>query len=113
MDLHLHLSREPGHYPRFVEHPRSGHVKTSLCMSNAPACLIDANHRQLMNAIQVEYGPAMLCAKYFVITQLKRIFCPRGMKGVVWWALHALAAVTIVYYISSFFTFLFQCMPRE
>lgn len=66
-----------------------------------------------MNAIQIEYGPAMLCAKYFVIIQLKRIFCPCGIRYPVWWALHALAVATIVYYVSCFFMFLFQCMPRE
>lgn len=66
-----------------------------------------------MNVIQVLYGPAMLCAKYFILIQLKRIFCPPGTKGPVWWALHTLIAATIIYYISCFFVFLFQCVPRE
>jgi hypothetical protein len=66
-----------------------------------------------MNIVQVLYGPIMLFAKYFILIQLKRIFCTRSNRGAVWWALHALMVATIIYYTSSFFTFLFQCWPRE
>lgn len=55
----------------------------------------------------------MLCAKYFILIQLKRIFCPPGIRGPVWWTIYALVAATVMYYISCFFTFLFQCVPRE
>lgn len=56
----------------------------------------------------------MGAAKYFICVQLKRIFCPPGSsKGKVWWALQILIAATVGYYISCFFTFLFQCIPRE
>jgi hypothetical protein len=55
----------------------------------------------------------MLCAKYFILIQLKRIFCTSGIKGPVWWALHTLIAATAIYYVSCFFVFLFQCVPRE
>ncbi len=55
----------------------------------------------------------MLFAKYFILVQLKRIFCPRGNKSTVWWVIQILIAATVIYYISCFSTFLFQFIPRE
>lgn len=69
---------------------------------------------QLSNVFQVVYPPAMGAAKYFICVQLKRLFCPHGSSaGRVWWALQTVIVATIAYYISCFFTFLFQCVPRE
>lgn len=31
----------------------------------------------------------------------------------MWWIIHGLIVATLVYYVSCFFTFVFQCMPRE
>ena len=59
------------------------------------------------------YGPAMLAAKYFILITLKRIFCPPGIRGAVWWVLNILIWVNIMYYTSCFFTFLLSCIPRE
>jgi hypothetical protein len=67
----------------------------------------------LLNVLQVIYGPAMLAAKYFIIIHLKRIFCPPGPRTAVWWAFNGLIVISVSYYISCFFTFLFQCIPRE
>lgn len=56
----------------------------------------------------------MGAAKYSICTQLKRLFCPPGSsRGKVWWALQILIGATIGFYISCFFTFIFQCVPRE
>ncbi|KAM7200340.1 hypothetical protein V8F20_005317 [Naviculisporaceae sp. PSN 640] len=65
------------------------------------------------NIFQLVYPPAMLFAKYFVLVQLERIFCPAGYRNSVWWAIKALLAATVIYYIACFFLFLFQCTPRE
>ncbi|EXV01936.1 hypothetical protein X797_004769 [Metarhizium robertsii] len=60
------------------------------------------------------YPPSMGAAKYFVCIQLKRIFSPRRSSGgAVRWALNGLIAATIMYYIACFFTFTFQCIPRD
>ncbi|KAH8594969.1 putative integral membrane protein PTH11 [Bisporella sp. PMI_857] len=68
----------------------------------------------LCNVFQVIYPPAMGAAKYFICIQLKRIFCPQGLvRGAVWWALQILIGATFIYYVSCFFTFMFQCVPRE
>ncbi|KAK8008141.1 hypothetical protein PG991_010692 [Apiospora marii] len=68
----------------------------------------------MTNVFQVIYPPSMGAAKYFIIIQLKNIFCPpRSSKGKVWWALVVLIFITIGYYVACFFTFLFQCIPRE
>jgi hypothetical protein len=57
----------------------------------------------------------MGAAKYFVCVQLRRIFCPcaTSSKGAIWWSLQTLIVINILYYTASFFTFLFQCVPRE
>jgi hypothetical protein len=69
---------------------------------------------KMANIFQLVYPVAMGAAKYFVCVQLKRIFCPHSsLRSAVWWALHGLIAASIMYYISCFFTFLFQCVPRE
>ncbi|OTA95586.1 hypothetical protein M434DRAFT_196250 [Hypoxylon sp. CO27-5] len=67
----------------------------------------------MMNVIEIIYGPSMLAAKYFVLIQLKRIFCPTDLKNSVWWIIHGLIAATVAYYVACFFTFIFQCWPRE
>ncbi|KAI1099435.1 hypothetical protein F4804DRAFT_321956 [Jackrogersella minutella] len=66
----------------------------------------------MMNVTEIIYGPSMLAAKYFVLVQLKRIFCPTGMKNSVWWIIHGLIVATVAYYTACFFTFIFQCWPR-
>ncbi|KAI1440296.1 hypothetical protein F5Y02DRAFT_432484 [Annulohypoxylon stygium] len=66
----------------------------------------------MMNIIEIIYGPSMLSAKYFVLVQLKRIFCPGSLKNSVWWILNGLIAATVAYYVACFFTFIFQCWPR-
>jgi hypothetical protein len=57
----------------------------------------------------------MGAAKYFVCVQLRRIFCPgaTSSRGAVWWSIQILTALNILYYISIFFAFVFQCVPRE
>lgn len=56
----------------------------------------------------------MGAAKYFVIVQLKRIFCPeRSKRSMVHWVLDSLIFATIAYYFACFWIFLFQCNPRE
>jgi hypothetical protein len=68
----------------------------------------------MTNIFQLVYPVAMGAAKYFICVQLKRIFCPpHSMRSAVWWLLQGLIATTIMYYIACFFTFLFQCVPRE
>lgn len=67
----------------------------------------------MMNVIEIIYGPSMLAAKYFVLIQLKRIFCPTDLKNSVWWMIYGLVAMTVAYYIACTFTFIFQCWPRE
>ncbi|OTA81548.1 hypothetical protein M434DRAFT_37508 [Hypoxylon sp. CO27-5] len=75
---------------------------------------VDMSHMlYLMNVFQVIYPPTMLAAKYFILIQLRRIFCPTRARNPVWWVLHGLAVANILYYIACFFTFLFQCVPRE
>jgi hypothetical protein len=68
----------------------------------------------MANVFQIVYPIAMGAAKYFICVQLKRIFCPsQSSRTAAWWALQSLIVATIMYYISCFFTFLFQCTPRE
>ncbi|KJK74761.1 hypothetical protein H634G_10073 [Metarhizium anisopliae BRIP 53293] len=68
----------------------------------------------LCNVFQMIYPPSMGAAKYFVCIQLKRIFSPRRSSGgAVRWALNGLIAATIMYSIACFFTFTFQCIPRD
>ncbi|KAI1141758.1 hypothetical protein F5Y05DRAFT_373671 [Hypoxylon sp. FL0543] len=67
---------------------------------------------KMMNIIEIIYGPSMLAAKYFVLIQLKRIFCPTKLKNSVWWIIHGLIVATVAYYVACFFTFIFQCWPR-
>ncbi|KAI0852739.1 hypothetical protein F5Y00DRAFT_272397 [Daldinia vernicosa] len=67
----------------------------------------------MTNTFELIYSVAMMGAKYFILIQLKRIFCPRGNKNAVWWAINVLTTATILYYIACFFSFLFQCTPRE
>ncbi|KAI0111794.1 putative integral membrane protein PTH11 [Daldinia grandis] len=67
----------------------------------------------MTNIFELIYSVSMMCAKYFILIQLKRIFCPRGNKNAVWWAIYILTTATVLYYIACFFTFLFQCTPRE
>ncbi|KAI0888124.1 uncharacterized protein GGS22DRAFT_185504 [Annulohypoxylon maeteangense] len=66
----------------------------------------------MMNVIEIIYGPSMLAAKYFVLVQLRRIFCPGSLRNSVWWIINGLIAATVGYYIACFFTFTFQCWPR-
>jgi hypothetical protein len=65
--------------------------------------------------VAIPYSLGMGAAKYFVCVQLRRIFCPgaTSSRGAVWWSIQILTALNILYYISSFFTFVFQCVPRE
>ncbi|KID84519.1 hypothetical protein MGU_08337 [Metarhizium guizhouense ARSEF 977] len=76
---------------------------------------VDMSHMlYLCNVFQMIYPPSMGAAKYFVCIQLKRIFSPRRSSGgAVRWALNGLIAATIMYYIACFFTFTFQCIPRD
>ncbi|KAK0615336.1 hypothetical protein B0T17DRAFT_497692 [Bombardia bombarda] len=67
----------------------------------------------LANVFQLVYPWAMLAAKYFVLIQLERIFCPSGFKNSVYWIIKGMLAATFGYYIGCFFLFLFQCVPRE
>ncbi|KAI4858983.1 hypothetical protein F4820DRAFT_189684 [Hypoxylon rubiginosum] len=67
----------------------------------------------MMNVIEIIYGPSMLAAKYFVLIQLKRIFCPTKLKNSVWWMIYSLIGATVAYYVACTFTFIFQCWPRE
>jgi len=68
---------------------------------------------QLVNVIQIEYSGAMLAAKVSILIQLKKIFCPGQIRNSVFWIIFILNTVTIAYYISHFFVFIFLCWPRE
>ncbi|KAI1769306.1 hypothetical protein GGR53DRAFT_527590 [Hypoxylon sp. FL1150] len=68
---------------------------------------------KMLNIVEIIYGPSMLAAKYFVLIQLKTIFCPTKLKSSVWWMIYGLVAATIAYYVACTFTFIFQCWPRE
>lgn len=67
---------------------------------------------QLCNIFQIHYVLTMGAAKYFICAHLKRIFCP-SRRSVVWWVLQLLIAIHLMFYITCFFTFMFQCIPRE
>jgi hypothetical protein len=65
--------------------------------------------------VAIPYSLGMGAAKYFVCVQLRRIFCPgaTSSRGPIWWSIQILIAFNILNHISSFFTFVFQCVPRE
>jgi hypothetical protein len=54
----------------------------------------------------------MGAAKYFICVHLKRIFCPSN-RGAVHWTLVALITVNVMFYLTTFFAQMFQCIPRE
>lgn len=60
--------------------------------------------------LELVYTPAIWLAKASLIFQLIRIFAP--MKaGAIYWACHALIWGNLAFYISIFFTLLFECHP--
>ncbi|VUC31888.1 unnamed protein product [Clonostachys rosea] len=67
---------------------------------------------RLCNDFQLLYSPAMGAAKYFICVHLKRIFCPSN-RGAVHWALVALITINVMFYFTTFFAQMFQCVPRE
>uniref|UniRef100_A0A8H7NLW4 Rhodopsin domain-containing protein n=1 Tax=Bionectria ochroleuca TaxID=29856 RepID=A0A8H7NLW4_BIOOC len=67
---------------------------------------------RLCNDFQLLYSPAMGAAKYFICVHLKRIFCPSN-RGAVHWTLVALITVNVMFYLTTFFAQMFQCIPRE
>jgi hypothetical protein len=68
----------------------------------------------MSNALELLWAPATGGAKYFILIQLKRIFCPPGSsRRTVWWVITVLTCITVIYFTVCFIVWMFACMPRE
>ncbi|KAI1741681.1 hypothetical protein F4680DRAFT_414737 [Xylaria scruposa] len=58
------------------------------------------------------YGPVTLAAKLSVLFQIKRIFTT-GTREAVYWITVSSIVANIIFYTGLFFSYVFQCWPRE
>ncbi|KAI3338734.1 hypothetical protein F4824DRAFT_458651 [Ustulina deusta] len=66
----------------------------------------------ILNILYCLYGPTTLAAKLSVLFQIKRIFTS-GIKETVYWVTVASIIANLIFYTALFFSYLFQCWPRE
>ncbi|KAI0811398.1 hypothetical protein GGR55DRAFT_99883 [Xylaria sp. FL0064] len=65
-----------------------------------------------INILYCIYGPTTLAAKLSILFQIKRIFAC-GLKEAVYWVTVASIVANIIFYTALFFSYVFQCWPRE
>jgi hypothetical protein len=68
---------------------------------------------QLVNIVEILYGPGMLCSKYALLTQIKRIFSNIHRRHIMDWVLQFLIWGSIATWVAFPLTFIFACVPRE
>lgn len=61
----------------------------------------------------VFYGPISMCIKVAILVTWLRIFVPAGQRNAIFWILHTLIWVNIVFYVITTLTEIFRCWPRE
>lgn len=71
--------------------------------------------RQIVNILEVTYCPPMFLAKYALLKQLQRIFCPVNavFKKKMYWSIQILIWVNLFGYVIVMFLNIFTCIPRE
>ncbi len=65
-----------------------------------------------VNILYCIYGPTTLAAKLSVLFQIKRIFTT-GRRDTVYWVIITSVVANIIVYTGLFFSYVFQCWPRE
>lgn len=58
------------------------------------------------------YSPVTMAAKLSVLFQIKRIFTT-GARDIVYWVIIASIVANSIFYTGLFFSYVFQCWPRE
>lgn len=67
-----------------------------------------------LNVLYCIYGPTTMAAKLSVLLQIKRIFRHDGvLRDRVWWVIMISIWANVIFYTALFFTYVFQCWPRE
>jgi hypothetical protein len=62
--------------------------------------------------LYILYSPTTAAAKLSVFYQLKRIFTSPN-KDLVYWMIQASIILNLIFYVGLFFSYVFQCWPRE
>ncbi|KAI1174693.1 hypothetical protein F4777DRAFT_373669 [Nemania sp. FL0916] len=65
-----------------------------------------------INILYCIYGPTTLAAKLSVLFQIKRIFTT-GVRDAVYWVTITSIVANTIFYTALFFSYVFQCWPRE
>ncbi|PSN75420.1 hypothetical protein BS50DRAFT_671580 [Corynespora cassiicola Philippines] len=71
-----------------------------------------SNILQYINIAQILYSPFMFAAKFGLLLQIKRIFTT-GHRDFTYWAILSMIIANAAIYTSTFFAFVFACLPRE
>ncbi|KAK5655663.1 hypothetical protein OQA88_5596 [Cercophora sp. LCS_1] len=76
--------------------------------------LVEVPHLSWLSYLaEITNAPTMLMAKWSILFQFRRLFCPGQVRDATFWSIHILIFLCAAYYISAIFTFTFQCIPRE
>ncbi|TGJ87157.1 hypothetical protein E0Z10_g1610 [Xylaria hypoxylon] len=66
----------------------------------------------IFNILEIIYSPAIFCAKYVVLRQIELIFFNHDRKALAFTAIRILVWANLLFYASSFISFLLACIPR-
>ncbi|GAW23837.1 hypothetical protein ANO14919_134140 [Xylariales sp. No.14919] len=64
------------------------------------------------NVLEIIYCPAIFCAKYVVLRQIELVFLNHHRKAFAFIAIRILIWANLLFYASSFVSFLLSCIPR-
>ncbi|KAL2043854.1 hypothetical protein N7G274_003374 [Stereocaulon virgatum] len=65
----------------------------------------------VFNIIEILYGPLVFVAKFTILLQFRKIFCP-SKRGTIFWCIHALIWANLTFYLVDTFIVAFVCTPR-
>jgi hypothetical protein len=67
---------------------------------------------QILNIIEILYGPTMFCAKYVVLRQIEKLFFNHHRQAVAFTAVRILIWANFLFYSAIFLSFILACIPR-
>ena len=68
--------------------------------------------RQILNIIEILYGPVIFVAKLTILLQFLRIFCPTK-RGIIYLCIRALIWGNLLFYLVDTLVIVFACTPRS
>ena len=72
-----------------------------------------ADKVQIINYVEISYGPLIFVTKLSILLQIRRLFCPPGTKDRFRTALDVIIWLNALFYLADTFIEIFQCVPRK